>query len=222
MPFCIPMSWYQTKWRFIRTCLVLRDVSSLSVSSAVCGVTWTENHRNSPENEFASCSTSVLKTLWGVGPRLKWFTTAWITWGSVLGCPCLATSSQIFLTIFCLKKDKISISSSVIGPGWLVTMLQREGKPQVMWSRDTPGGGMQAKASKIVILCYFLSNCCKIIQNIKNYLWGHRPWWGRSVTHLTQLLEPPLARCHFVHRSNKYGGSRPRGQSLLRYQPVCL
>ncbi len=34
---------------------------------------------------------------------------------------------------------------------------------------------MQAKASKIVILCYFLSNFylnnyCKNIQNIKNYL----------------------------------------------------
>ncbi len=41
-----------------------------------------------------------------------------------------------------------------------------------------------------------------------------------GMTHLTQLLEPPLTRCCFVH--NKYGGSRPRGQSLLRYQPVCL
>ncbi len=41
-----------------------------------------------------------------------------------------------------------------------------------------------------------------------------------GVTHLTQLLELPLTRCHFVH--NKYGGSHPLGQSLLRYQPVCL
>ena len=34
------------------------------------------------------------------------------------------------------------------------------------------GGGMQAEASKIVILCYyvyFLSNYYKNIQNIKNY-----------------------------------------------------
>ncbi len=64
---------------------------------------------------------------------------------------------------------------------------------------------MQAKASKIVILCYFPSISyliiyCKNIQNIKNY----------------QAL--PDVTC--VH--NKYGGSCPQGQSLLRYQPVCL
>ncbi len=34
-------------------------------------------------------------------------------------------------------------------------------------------------------------------------------------------LEPPLTRWR-DWKVNKYGGSRPRGQSLLRYQPVCL
>ncbi len=48
------------------------------------------------------------------------------------------------------------------------------------------GGGMQAKASKIVILCYFLSifyliNCCKNIQNIKNYLLMLAPASGGGV-----------------------------------------
>ncbi len=48
------------------------------------------------------------------------------------------------------------------------------------------GGGMQAKASKIVILCYFLSisyliNYCKNIQNIKNCLLMPAPPSGGGV-----------------------------------------
>ncbi len=55
----------------------------------------------------------------------------------------------------------------------IASILKEMEKPR---SHDHPmGGGMQAKASKIVILCYFLSifyliNYCKIIQNIKNHL----------------------------------------------------
>ncbi len=48
------------------------------------------------------------------------------------------------------------------------------------------GGGMQAKASKIVNLCYYLSilyliNCCKNIQNIKNCLLRPVPPGGGGV-----------------------------------------
>ncbi len=48
------------------------------------------------------------------------------------------------------------------------------------------GGGMQAKASKIVILCYYLSifyliNCYKNIQNIKNCLLMPIPSGGGGV-----------------------------------------
>ncbi len=86
---------------------------------------------------------------------------------------------------------------------------------------------MQAKASKIVILCYFLSifclnNCCKIIQNIKNYLLMSVPptrggvWCDTPVSNV-RTTPPDVASVH-----NKYGGSRPREQSLLRYQPDRL
>ncbi len=42
-----------------------------------------------------------------------------------------------------------------------------------------------------------------------------------GVTHQPQMWELPLTRWHDWTEHNKYGGSRPRGQSLLRYQPVC-
>ena len=62
--------------------------------------------------------------------------------------------------------------------------FQREGNSSHV---TTPwGGGMQAKASKIVILCYFPSifypiNYCKNIQNIKNCLLLPTPPTGGGV-----------------------------------------
>ncbi len=81
---------------------------------------------------------------------------------------------------------------------------------------------------KIVILCYYVSisyqnNYCKNIQNIKN-CWalptppsGGGVWCDIPAVN----LEPLLTRWH-DWKVNKYRGSRPWGQSLLRYQPVCL
>ncbi len=43
-----------------------------------------------------------------------------------------------------------------------------------------------------------------------------------GVTHQSQMLELPLTRWHDWIEVNKCGGSCPLGQSLLRYQPVCL
>ncbi len=87
---------------------------------------------------------------------------------------------------------------------------------------------MQAKASKIVILCYFpsifyLNNYCKIIQNIKNWWVLPIPPTGGGVWYDTPAvnLEPLLTRWR-DWKVNKYGGFRPQGQFLLRYQPVCL
>ncbi len=39
-----------------------------------------------------------------------------------------------------------------------------------------------------------------------------------GVTHQPQMLEPPLTRWHDWNEVNKYSGSRPRGQALLRYE----
>ncbi len=68
-----------------------------------------------------------------------------------------------------------------------------KGKNPVTWSCDKPmGGGMQAKASKIVILCYFLSIFCLIIVKIYRILkivcWYQHPLMGEEcgVTHQAQ------------------------------------
>ncbi len=87
--------------------------------------------------------------------------------------PCLEASSSNFWMIFCFTKE-ISSISTVVMYLWLEANFDKGKSQGVTWSRDTPlGGGMQAKASKIVILCYFpsifyLINYCKNIQNIKN------------------------------------------------------
>ena len=79
---------------------------------------------------------------------------------------------------------------------------------------------MLGKLSKIVILCYFLSifylnNYCKIIQNIKNCWALPTPPTGGGVWCDTPAvnLEPPLTRWRDWNEVNKYGGSRPWGQS---------
>ncbi len=70
--------------------------------------------------------------------------------------------------MFCLRKLNFIGSDE---PQWIGSHI---GKENLQGSCDHPmGGGMQAKASKIVILCYFpfifyLNNYYKIIQNIKN------------------------------------------------------
>ena len=87
---------------------------------------------------------------------------------------------------------------------------------------------MQAKASKIVILCCYLFFIklivIKIFRILKIVCWCQYPLVGEEcgVTQQSQMLEPPLTRWHDWNEVNKYGGSHPQGQSLLRYQPVCL
>ncbi len=118
------------------------------------------------------------------------------------------------------ENSQVSISTaSILEP------RERE-KPR---SCDHPmGGGMLGKTqqnSDIVLLCiYFLSNYCKNIQNIKNCWVLPTPPTGGGVWCDTPAvkLEPPLTRWCDWNEVNKYGGSRPWGQSLLRYQPVCL
>ncbi len=90
------------------------------------------------------------------------------------------------------------------------------------------GGGILGKTqqnSDIVLLCiYFLSNYCKNIQNIKNCQALPTPPTGGGVWCDTPAvnLEPSLTRWHDWKEVNKYRGSHPQGQSLLKYQPVCL
>ncbi len=62
----------------------------------------------------------------------------------------------------------------------------------------------------------------KNIQNIKKWLRPPPPGGGGVwYDTLAVNLEPLLVRWHHCVL-NKYRGSCPRGQSLLRYQPVCL
>ncbi len=90
------------------------------------------------------------------------------------------------------------------------------------------GGGMLGKPSKIVILCCYASIfyliIIKIFRILKIVYRGQCPLVREvcGVTHQLQMLELPLTRWHDWKEVNKYGGSCPRGQSLLRYQPVCL
>ena len=73
--------------------------------------------------------------------------------------------------MFCLKKDRSSVSSNVIAHSSAVAIFQKE---NLQGSHDHPmGGWMLGKTSKIVILCYYVSifyliNYYKNIQNIKN------------------------------------------------------
>ena len=98
---------------------------------------------------------------------------AWIAMGWVATTPILVWYSNKNWTIDCLRQEKVSHSTNFWARSAWSTILKERGKPQgVMWPPH--GGGMQAKANKIVILCYFPSifyqiNCCKNIQNIKNY-----------------------------------------------------
>ncbi len=62
------------------------------------------------------------------------------------------------------------------------------------------GGGMQAKASKIVILCYFpsifyLINYCKNIQNIKNCQMLPAPPTGGGVWCDTSAVKSSWNHC---------------------------
>ncbi len=125
--------------------------------------------------------------------------------------------------MFCLRKDKSSVSSNVIACSSAAAIFQKE---NLQGSRDHPmGGGMLGKLSKIVILCYYVSifyliNYYKTIQNIKNCRVLPTPPTGGGVWCDTPAvnLEPPLTRWHDWKEVNKYGGSHPRGQSLLRYE----
>ncbi len=69
---------------------------------------------------------------------------------------------------------------------------------------------------------YIINYCKKYSEYLKLAVEASTPWWGGVWCDIPAVnLEPLLSRWHHcVH--NKYGGSRPRGQSLLRYQPVCL
>ncbi len=76
---------------------------------------------------------------------------------------------------------------------------------------------MQAKASKIVILCYYVTifyliNYYKNIQNIKNCQALPTPPTGGGV-----WCDTPAVKV----RTTTHQMAR-LGQSLLRYQPVCL
>ncbi len=107
---------------------------------------------------------------------------------------------------------------------------KREAEPQrVTWSPHG-GEGCWVIASKIAEFWYYTSIPClmyiiikyKNIENIKK--WSRPlPPGGGGVWYDTPAvnLEPPLVRWHHCVL-NKWGDSRPRGQSLLRYQPVCL
>ncbi len=191
---------------------------------ANCGVTWTTHL----QMVWAKRHTKWSKMLCGAGPQLKYATTAWTTLGSLWESPCLSASSHRQWIMFCLRKDKSSVSSNVIMRPSAAAIFQKENLQE---SRDHPmgGGGMLGKLSKIVILCYYVSifypiNYYKNIQNIKNCQVLPTPPTGGGVwcDIPAMNLELPLTRWHDWKEVNKYGGSRPRGQSLLRYQPVCL
>ncbi len=106
---------------------------------------------------------------------------------SRLHSPCFWASSQSFLMMFWWRNDKSSVSSKVIGlASAAAILLWKSGKNRshdhvtTLW-----GGGMQAKASKIVILCYFPSIfyliIIKIFRILKIVCEVTTPWWGRSV-----------------------------------------
>ncbi len=53
-------------------------LNALCNGQVLCGVTWTENHRNSPWKECASECTKLLKTPWGVRPIVVISQTHWL------------------------------------------------------------------------------------------------------------------------------------------------
>ncbi len=69
---------------------------------------------------------------------------------------------------------------------------------------------------QLIILKIF--RILKIVRHCQHPLPGEEC----GVTYQPQMLEPLLTRWCDWNKVNKYGGSCPRGQSLLRYQPVCL
>ena len=87
-------------WLFLQESNKSEDWSFLCLRST-CGVTWVLL-------TYWSCArrqTSLLKMLWGSGPKEKYLTTACTTRGSLLERPCLSASSASFLWMFCLKND---------------------------------------------------------------------------------------------------------------------
>ncbi len=145
--------------------------------------------------------------------------------------PCLFASSQSLRTIFWQRNERSSVSSNEISCVWAAAIFpKREAEPQgVTWS--APGGeGCWVISSKIAEFWYYTSIPCLMYIIIKYKKYSEylklaeatAPWWGRSVVwHTSCEFEPLPHRWHHCVL-NKYGGSRPRGQSLLRYQPVCL
>ncbi len=122
----------------------------------------------------AICWIMALKTWLGIGPqKLKWASQAPMAAGWVAGTLFLCSKSKRKYAIACFKQEQASNSTT---DHYTEAIFRKRGKTPshvTMWYPH--GGGIQAKASKIVILCYFLSifyrnNCCKIIQNIKNCL----------------------------------------------------
>ncbi len=133
-----------------------------------CGVTW---------EPLTYCPLAILHTrrskfLFEVGPKLKYVITARMTRGCILAKPCAAASTSNFWTIFCLKKDKRSISSAVItwDVGVLAVIFEKE---NLKGSCDQPRGegilGNYQQNSDIVLLCiYSLSNVYNFCKNIQN------------------------------------------------------
>ncbi len=123
--------------------------------------------------------------------------------------------------ISCLRKEKAST---------LATSMVKEGKT-LDHVTSSWGEECWVITSKIVILWYYASIACliyiiivkifRILKIVVIVVEPLCPLVGEEcgVTHQPQMLEPPLTRCHHC---TQYGGSCPRGQSLLRYQPVCL
>ncbi len=204
-------------------------------------------------NQFAPTPNQCLRTLVSSrNQRQRFAAVRWVLGGSLSpgrttlncgvelwlrrpggqSCPSLVWQPPhtTFLLCFAVKKRAVQshLMWSHAWPGWLpwVFFPERVGNPK--W-HDTPvGGGMQAKASKIVTLCYFLFSIqlivVKLFRILKIICGGQCPLVEEEcgVTHQPQMLEPPLTRWYDWNEVNKYRGSRPGGQSLLRYQPVCL
>ncbi len=143
---------------------ICADVGSLrslalrqSISTPNCGVTW-EPLTYCP---WAILQTSRSKFWFGAGPKLKYRTTDWTTWGCVLGNANFTDSNSNFRAIICFKKDRRSISSTVMY--CLLAAIFVKERENLKGSHDHPmGGGMLGnyqQNSDIVLLCiYFLSN----------------------------------------------------------------
>ncbi len=111
----------------------------------------------------ASLHTSWLNVWLGKAPKEKYRTTAWTTLGSLLERPCVLASTINFRWMFCLKKLKSSVSSTVMFLS-MAAILRREhqnhrGHVITPWGEGMLGN-YQQNSTKLILSIYSLSNVC--------------------------------------------------------------